>query len=41
MGLAFVGLIVAGYKLRVNELKRRERVLKVMVQAANRGTPCV
>ena len=28
MGLAFVGLILGAYKLRVNELKRREKLLK-------------
>ena len=32
MGLAFVGLILGVYKLRVNGLKRREKVLKVMVR---------
>ena len=32
MGLAFVGLILGAYTLRVNELKRREKVLKVMVR---------
>ena len=32
MGLAFVGLILGVYTLRVNELKRRERLLKVMVR---------
>ena len=32
MGLAFVGLILGVYTLRVNELKRREKVLKVMVR---------
>ena len=32
MGLAFVGLIFGAYKVRVNELKRREKLLKVMVR---------
>ncbi len=32
MGVAFVGLIAGAYIVRVNELKRRERVLKVMVR---------
>ena len=32
MGLAFGGLILGVYALRVNELKRREKVLKVMVR---------
>ena len=32
MVLAFVGLILGAYTLRVNELKRREEVLKVMVR---------
>ena len=32
MGLAFVGLIFGGYKVRVRELKRREKRLDALVQ---------